>query len=155
MDGRTQPNAGGDGLPIDPDAARNRPDAAVLAVVALGGMLGASARYGVDRWIPTPPGGFPWATFWVNASGSFLLGVLLVVIVERLRPTRLLRPFLAAGVLGAFTTMSTYQVETALLLEDGRVATAALYSVGSLVVGIGVAYLGLLAGRHGRFGSRA
>jgi CrcB protein len=158
MDGRTEPDRSADGgLPVDPDVDRGRPDAAVLAVVALGGMAGASARYGVNRWIPTPPGDFPWATFWINVSGSFLLGALLVVIVERLRPTRLLRPFLATGVLGAFTTMSTYQVETALLVKDGHTATAAWYSVTSLAVGLAAATAGLFAGRHavGRAGARA
>ena len=153
MDGRTDLGPGGDGgLPIDPDTPRGRPDLAVLAVVAVGGMIGASARYGVTRGIPPQPGGFPWATFWVNVSGSFVLGLLLVVILERLRPTRLLRPFLATGVLGAFTTMSTYQVETALLVKDGHVATAVGYSLGSVAVGLTVAYLGLLAGRRTTFG---
>ena len=150
MDGRTAaPLPDDDGVPVDPDTVRGRPDHAVLAVVATGGMLGAAARYGVNQWIPTAPGGFPWATFWINVSGSLLLGVLLVVIVERLRPTRLLRPFLATGVLGAFTTMSTYQVETALLAKDGHIATAVLYSAGSLVAGLAAAWAGLGLGRAG------
>jgi CrcB protein len=149
MDGRTGPPSDGD-LPIDPDLGRGRiaRDPTVLAVIALGGMAGASARYGVNRWIPPQPGGFPWATFWINVSGSFVLGMLLVIVLERLQPTRLLRPFLATGVLGAFTTMSTFQVETALLLKDGHVATAAVYSIGSVVAGIAFAYLGLVAGRR-------
>jgi hypothetical protein len=79
--------------------ARHRPSGRaqpeVLAVIALGGMLGASARYGINRWLPTRPGGFPWATFWTNMSGSFLLGLLLVLLLERFPPTRLVRPFLA------------------------------------------------------------
>ncbi len=82
-----------------------------------------------------------------NVSGSFLLGLFLVLLLERFPPTRLLRPFLATGVLGAFTTMSTYQVETALLVKDGHGATAVLYSVGSLVAGLGAAYLGIRSGR--------
>jgi CrcB protein len=153
MDGRTALGPDGDdGLPIDPDASRARPDLAVLAVVALGGMIGASARYGVNRAIPTATGGFPWATFWINVSGSFLLGLLLVLVLERFRTSRLLRPLLGSGVLGAFTTMSTYQVETALLVKDGHVATAVVYSLGSLVVGLAAAYSGLLAGRLTRPG---
>src|SRR5438132_1567613 len=118
MDGRTARGPGVGDLPIDPDATRGRPDLAVLAMVAIGGMAGASARYAVNRAIPTPAGGFPWATFWINVSGSFLLGLLLVLILERFRTSRLLRPLLGSGVLGAFTTMSTYQVETALLVKD-------------------------------------
>jgi CrcB protein len=154
------------GIPIDPDldpsdpaeptvhphqrrprrpSGRAQPD--VLAVVALGGMLGASARYGIARWLPTPHDGFPWATFWTNLSGSFLLGLLLVVLLERFPPTRLVRPFLATGVIGAFTTMSTYEVETALLIKDGQAGTGLLYGLGSLVAGLLLAYAGILAGR--------
>lgn len=124
---------------------RARPD--VLAVIALGGMFGASARYGVTQWLPTRPGRFPWATFWTNLSGSFLLGLLLVLLLERFPPTRLVRPFLATGILGAFTTMSTYEVETALLVKDGHMVTGLIYGVGSLVAGLALAYAGILAGR--------
>jgi CrcB protein len=116
-------------------------------VIAAGGMLGASARYGMARWLPVHPGRFPWATFWTNMVGSFLLGFLLVLLLERFPPTRYVRPFLGTGVLGAFTTMSTYEVETALLLKDGYPATAAAYGVGSLLAGLALAYLGILAGR--------
>jgi CrcB protein len=155
-----------DGLPIDPDLApsdpagpsvRPHPSAprrwssraqpGVLAAIGLGGMLGASARYGMARWLPTAPGGFPWATFWTNLSGSFLLGFLLVVLLERFPPTKLLRPFLATGILGAFTTMSTYLVETALLIKDGHPSTGLLYALGSLIAGLVLAYAGIHAGR--------
>lgn len=119
----------------------------MLAVIALGGMLGASARHGIAQWLTTPPGRFPWATFWTNLSGSFLLGLLLVLLLERFPPTRLVRPFLATGILGAFTTMSAYEVETALLINDHHPLTAVLYGVGSLLVGIALAYLGIIAGR--------
>jgi CrcB protein len=154
-------------IPIDPDLApsdpaeptvqparqqrgrrrsgRAQPD--VLAVIALGGMLGASARYGIAQWLPTAHDHFPWATFWTNLSGSFLLGLLLVLLLERFPPTRLLRPFLATGILGAFTTMSTYEVETALLIKDGHAATGLVYGLGSLLAGLALAYAGILAGR--------
>jgi CrcB protein len=153
-------------IPIDPDLApsdpteptahrerhrtrrrsgRAQPD--VLAVIALGGMLGASARYGIARWLPTHPDGFPWATFWTNLSGSFLLGLLLVLLLERFPPTRLVRPFLATGVVGAFTTMSTYEVEIALLIKDGHAATGLAYGLGSLVAGLALAYAGIVVGR--------
>jgi CrcB protein len=153
-------------IPIDPDLApsdraeptvvpvrlpsrlrRGRAQPDVLAVIALGGMLGASARYGIAQWLPTRAGGFPWATFLTNMSGSFLLGVLLVLLLERFPPTRLVRPFVATGILGAFTTMSTYEVETALLIKDGHELTALAYGVGSLGVGLALAYTGVLAGR--------
>jgi CrcB protein len=124
---------------------RARPD--VLAVIAAGGMLGASARYGIARWLPTEPCRFPWATFWTNLSGSFLLGLFLVLVLERFPPTRYLRPFVATGIIGAFTTMSTYEVETALLVKDGHLLTALLYGVGSLFAGVVLAYAGIRAGR--------
>ena len=124
---------------------RGRAD--VLAVVALGGMLGASARYGVAQWQPTRPGHFPWATFVTNLSGSFLLGLLLVLLLERFPPTRLVRPFLATGIIGAFTTMATYEVETALLIKDGHWLTGVVYGVGSLTAGLVFAYAGISAGR--------
>ncbi len=125
----------------------SRIHADVLAVIAAGGMLGASARYGVERLIPTTTDDFPWATFWTNMSGSFLLGVLLTTLLERFPPTRLVRPFLATGILGAFTTMSTYQVETALLIKDGHALTGVTYGVGSVIAGLVLAYAGITAGR--------
>lgn len=156
----------GSRLPVDPDLVpfepvtstpaapatrrrRRRPGAQldVVAAISVGGMVGASARYGVAWLVPTSPHRFPWATFWTNVSGSFLLGFLLVVLLERFRPTRLLRPFLATGVLGAFTTMSTYQVETALLVKDGHAVVAVIYALGSLVAGVALAAVGLFAGR--------
>jgi CrcB protein len=140
-------------VPIDPDLGatepgRFRPRVDVLAVIAAGGMLGASARYTMARWLPTRAGHFPWATFWTNVSGSFVLGFLLIVLIERFPPTRYVRPFLTTGIIGAFTTMSTYEVETALLVKDSHQLTGIVYGVGSLVVGIGFAALGIVAGRR-------
>jgi fluoride exporter len=122
-----------------------RPD--VLAVIAIGGMLGATARFKLSEALHTTADRFPWATFWTNLSGSFLLGFLLVVLLERFPATRYLRPFLATGILGAYTTMSTYTVETALLFKDGHAATAMLYGLGSVVVGVFLAYAGIAAAR--------
>lgn len=135
---------------------RARPD--VLVVIALGGMLGAAARFKLAEALPTEEGHFPWATFWTNLSGSFLLGFLLILLLERFPPTRYVRPFLATGILGAFTTMSTYTVETALLIKDGHQATAFIYGLGSLAAGIFLAYAGIVAARltpqrHHREGS--
>ena len=133
---------------MDPDPPRRRtarPD--VLAAVAAGGMVGAAARHGLSQWLPGGRGSFPWATFWVNVSGSFLLGLVLVLVLERFPPTRLVRPFLATGVLGAFTTMSTYGVELALLLDDGRPLTAAAYGLGTPAAGLALALAGMRAGR--------
>ena len=124
---------------------RARPD--VLAVIAIGGMLGATARFKLSEALPTNAGRFPWATFWTNLSGSFLLGFLLSVLLQRFPPTRYIRPFLATGILGAYTTMSTYTVETALLIKDGHAATALLYGIGSVAAGTFLAYAGIVAAR--------
>ena len=138
-----------DAVPIDPDLAprprRLAPD--VLAVIALGGIVGATARFEVAEALPTAPGHFPWATFWTNLSGSLLLGFLLILIIERARPTRYLRPFLATGVIGAYTTMSTYAVETAVLIKDGHAAVGLTYGIGSLAAGLFLAYAGMVAAR--------
>ena len=136
------------GRPLRPSRRRHsRAGPDVLAVIAAGGMLGASARYGVAQLMPISSDEFPWATFWTNMSGSFLLGLLLALLLERFPPTRLVRPFLATGILGAFTTMSTYQVETALLIKDGHALTGTIYGLASVVAGLVLAYAGLLAGR--------
>jgi CrcB protein len=136
-------------------AARRRPprryhsrvEADIVGVIALGGMVGASARYGITRLLPASGTQFPWGTFVENMIGSFLLGFLLVLVLERFPPTRYLRPFAATGILGAFTTMSAYTVETALLLKDRYFATGLLYGFGSLAAGLALAYSGIRAGR--------
>lgn len=119
----------------------------VLAVIAIGGMLGATARFELAEALPTESGHFPWATFWANLSGSFLLGFLLILLLERFPPTRYIRPFLATGILGAYTTMSTYLVETAVLIKDGHGVTGLTYGVGSLAAGVFLAYAGIVAAR--------
>jgi CrcB protein len=124
---------------------RFRPD--VVFAIALGGALGAPARYQVAEWIPVTPDGFPWATFWTNVSGAFVLGFLLTVMIERLRPTRYLRPFLAVGFLGSYTTFSTLAVETVLLCKDGHVVLGVAYTLASVAAGLTVAYLGIVLAR--------
>jgi CrcB protein len=119
----------------------------VLGVIALGGMVGASARYGVAQLVHPGVGGFPWATLWTNLSGSLILGFVLVLLLERLPPTRYARPFVATGVIGAYTTFSTFAVETDVLVKDGRAVTAALYVLGTLVGGLLAAWVGLVTGR--------
>ena len=104
--------------PVDPDnqpeapAQRRTPVAGVLAAIAIGGVLGAEARYGLGVAIPHAAGQWPWATFLTNASGCLLIGVLMVVILELSTPHPLVRPLLGVGVLGGYTTFSTYNVDT-------------------------------------------
>src|SRR4051794_14883819 len=98
-------------LPIDPDATdpgTRRWDVAL--VIAAGGALGSLARWGLNEALPQEGGRFPWATFAENVGGCLVLGVLMVFLLDVWRPTRYGRPFLAIGVLGGFTTFSTYTV---------------------------------------------
>jgi fluoride exporter len=125
---------------------RVQPD--VLAAIALGGIVGATARYELAQALPTSPGTFPWPTFWTNMSGSLALGFLLVLLLDRTRQHRLLRPFLATGILGAFTTMSTYLVETAVLIKDGHPTIGVTYGLSSLAVGLFLAFAGMAGARR-------
>ena len=118
-----------------------------LLAIALGGALGAPARYGLTQRIGANAGGFPWATFSINLSGAFVLGVFLTVMVERFPPSRYVRPFFGIGFLGAFTTYSTMAVEAVTLMKDGRLALGIGYLVGSVCAGLGVTYAGIVCGR--------
>jgi len=126
-------------------SSRTQPD--VLAAIAAGGALGTPARYEVALLIHVAKDSFPWATFWTNVSGSFALGFILILVIERFPPTRYLRPFFATGFLGAFTTFSTFAVEVDLLTRDGHAAIAVAYAVASLVAGLAAAWAGILLAR--------
>lgn len=131
-------------LPVDPDVDAHDPVAGwdVLAVVAAGGALGSLARWGLGEAAGSAPTAFPWATLTENVSGSLALGVLMVLVVEVRPASRYLRPFAGVGLLGGWTTFSTYALESRTLLASDRVGTAVLYVGGSLVLGL----LGCLAG---------
>lgn len=119
----------------------------MLAAIAAGGALGAPARYEVTQLIHVATDGFPWATFWTNISGSFALGFMLILVIERFPPTRYLRPFFATGFLGAFTTFSTFVVEADLLIKDGHAAAGIAYAIGSLFAGFAAVWAGILLAR--------
>jgi len=120
---------------------------AALAAIAVGGALGGAARYGMERALPTAPDAFPWATFAGNVSGSLALAVLLVFVLEIWPPTRYVRPFAAIGFLGAYTTFSTWMVETDELVAHHRPGLAAGYLAASLGAGLAAVSLGLVVGR--------
>ena len=119
----------------------------ILAAVAAGGALGALVRYAVADRFPEPAGRFPWITFWVNVSGALLLGFLLTLVVERFPPTRYVRPFLATGFCGAYTTFSTLAVEADLLVRHGRASLAVAYLAASVAAGLAAVTAGILVGR--------
>jgi fluoride exporter len=128
----------------------------VLAAIALGGGIGSVARYLVSTAIPVRPGQFPWATFLINLSGCFLLGVLMVFVLEIWPPRRYVRPFAGIGILGGYTTFSTFAVEIHDLAGRGAWAPADAYALNSLVGGLAAVWCGLtlarLAGRRRREG---
>jgi CrcB protein len=116
-------------------------------VAALGGALGALARWGVTTALPHSPGGWPWATLLVNITGCLSIGVLLAVLLARFPDSPWLRPFLAVGVLGGYTTYSTFAVDVVQLAEAGRGLLAAAYVLASVLGGVLAVVLGLLVGR--------
>ena len=120
----------------------------ILVAIALGGAIGATARYGLEQAIPTSASGFPIATFVINLLGSLLLGFVIVISLERLAPTRYLRPFLATGVIGSFTTFSTFAVENVQLAHRGAVLVPMLYVPATLLGGITAAWAGIVATRR-------
>jgi CrcB protein len=116
--------------------------------VALGGALGASARYSVDKLIEQRSSAvFPWATFTINATGCFLIGVITAALVERAHLPAWLRVGLVVGVIGGYTTFSTFAQEALELGEVHHVAAAAGYVLASVAVGIAAVYAGTLVGR--------
>ena len=111
----------------------------LLGACALGGALGSLARWGLTQAWPAGVGQWPWATFVVNAVGCLLLGLLLGSPSGQ-DPVR--RAFLGAGVLGGFTTFSTYAVQVKVLTDDGHGATAPAYAVASVACCLLAAHLG-------------
>ncbi|OEV11988.1 hypothetical protein AN220_30165, partial [Streptomyces nanshensis] len=116
----------------------------VVAVVALGGALGACARYGAGQLWPTPHNAFPWTTLGVNVAGCAVIGVFMVLITDVWAAHRLVRPFLGTGVLGGFTTFSTYAVDIRRLLAADAPGTALGYLALTLLGAM--AAVGLAAG---------
>lgn len=143
--------------PVDPDIdfAGTLPTVglpAIVAVVALGGAVGASARFGAGQLWPTAHGAFPWATFAVNAVGCAVIGVFLVVVTELYQAHPLVRPFFGTGVLGGFTTFSTYAVDIERLVKADRPVTAVAYLAGTLVTALVCVWAAATATR--RFAAR-
>lgn len=118
-----------------------------LALIALGGSIGAVARYGISLWISSSvTQTFPLGTFAVNMLGSILIGILF-----ELSDSAIITPewrgFLMVGLLGAFTTFSTFSLETVQLVRDNELALAALNALGSVAIGLVCVYGGLYAGK--------
>ena len=124
-------------------SAALRSEGRTVAAVAAGGVLGALARYGTGLALPSAPGTFPLATFLVNVLGCLLMGVLIVTITELRQAHPLVRPFLGTGVLGGFTTFSTYAVDAQGLLRTGHLAIAGTYLAGTLAAAVAATWVGM------------
>ncbi|MGQ0841993.1 fluoride efflux transporter CrcB [Actinokineospora sp.] len=111
------------------DIARWQP----LTAVAVGGALGALARFALISALPTKPGGFPLGTLLVNSVGCALIGALMVGVTERRIRHPLVRPFLGVGVLGGFTTFSGYAEEVRALLTSASMPIAVAYLLGTVL----------------------
>jgi fluoride exporter len=115
----------------------------MLAVISAGGVLGALARYGLTSAFPSPPTGFDWAVFGINVAGCFFIGIVIVLLTESRQAHYLIRPFLATGVLGGFTTFSTYIVGVQRAVIAGAPRTALLYAAATPVVALAAAWAGI------------
>ncbi|MSR37006.1 MAG: fluoride efflux transporter CrcB [Gemmatimonadetes bacterium] len=113
--------------------------------VAAGGALGAVARYGAGSWIQQATRStFPWGTLVVNVTGSLALGFLVVWLREAAASVEL-RAFVTVGVLGGYTTFSTFTYETVLMAQNGEWRRAGAYAFGSLALGLVAVVLGMAA----------
>jgi CrcB protein len=112
--------------------------AAVLGAVAAGGAVGAAARYAVVMLVGAPI----WPTLVVNLGGSFALGVVVALVTGRQQPNPLARPLLATGFLGAFTTYSTFAMDTILLLQQRQPWLAVAYMAVTITGGLGAVWAG-------------
>lgn len=119
-----------------------------LLWVGVGGGLGAVARYLVGGWIVARVGStFPFHTLLINVTGSFAIGALLVLLMDQMAADPAWRLFLVVGVLGGYTTFSSFSYEVLALVEAGRWLAAAVYVVGSNGLSLLAAYLGMMLAR--------
>ena len=121
---------------------------ATIMWIGIGGFLGANMRYWlgnlIGRWLLA---GFPYATGIVNISGALLIGILATLFADRAIDNESLRLFLVVGILGGYTTFSSYSYEVVSLVQQGRILTAAGYVLASNLIGIGACFAGVAVAR--------
>jgi CrcB protein len=116
----------------------------VVLWVALGGGIGAAARYGVNAWSGRVLGTeFPWHTLIVNVAGCFAMGLLTGLLALKLDLSQEARAFLTTGILGGFTTFSAFSLDVALLMERKAHLAAGAYAAGSVVLSLAAVFAGL------------
>ncbi len=118
-----------------------------LLMVACGGALGASLRYGLARAL-AGYAAYPWATQLANVGGSFCIGLAIVLVTGRWGAGHPAHAFVIVGLLGGFTTFSSFSLETVRLVEQGRAGVAAVYVIGSVVLCVLAAFGGIAAARR-------
>jgi CrcB protein len=116
-----------------------------IGLIALAGAAGALTRYGIGRAVGVRS--FPWATLGINLTGSFLLGLLVAVGIERRWSDTTVAP-LTVGFLGAYTTFSTFSYESYTLIRTDRSSQAAVYVLVSVIGGVCAAFAGYQIGRR-------
>jgi fluoride exporter len=120
-----------------------------VMAIAAGGALGSVLRYGLSMWVHTLAGrGFPYGTLAVNVLGCLAMGFLFVLLVERMGESAVWRAGLLIGVLGGFTTFSSFSIETFNLIEQGSLVKAAGNMAASLFLCLGATWLGVLLARQ-------
>jgi len=119
-----------------------------MLAVGFGGIIGANLRWQVGKWATDRwAAPFPWGTLLINLTGSFILGLYLTLVTGRFTGRPLTRLLVATGILGAYTTFSTFAYETVRLVQHGHIATALAYVGASLVLGLAACAGGIAAGR--------
>ena len=122
-------------------------DRMTILWVALGGAIGSALRYLTNLAAMRLIGAdFPWGTATVNVLGSFVMGLLAVMLLERTGNARL-SPFLMTGILGGFTTFSAFSLEAVRLVEAGRSVSAIYYIAGSVALSIAALMIGMALAR--------
>ncbi len=121
-----------------------------LLLIGLGGMIGTAARASLELAFPAPDGGWPWTTFWINLAGSALLGALLewLALGDDQGWRRSMRLGVGTGLIGGFTTYSTFSLETASLFQAGHGGLALGYALSSVILGVAAAAGGILLMRR-------
>jgi fluoride exporter len=123
------------------------PGPADIAAIAIGGGLGTVIRYLLSQAFPAGQG-FPWAIFVINVTGCFALGLLMVCLLDVWPPRRLLRPFLGIGLIGGYTTFSTYAAGIVTLIRQHALALASAYALASVMAGLVAVWCGVTAARR-------
>lgn len=120
-----------------------------LIAIAFGGAFGALARYGSSQWVYGMLGrSFPYGTLFVNVVGSFVMGLLAIILIEKLMAGSEIKSFLMVGFLGSFTTFSTFSLDTINMINDGELIKAGVNMVISVFVCVVACWMGILLARQ-------